>query len=427
MKNRQDRRRCIAPGTRMAILSLMHELRLRAMPVVAIVMAFLPTTICRGAEAEQPLKAVLPPTGTFRYLERADLRRYESGRYVGLEHHEVRGILQQRAGGLGATVEGALYVLQLLDHSGMESAQEIDQAIPVTYSIQPDGTYAVAGDGAYPTLRGFPSIPIAGIAVGDTWTGVGTRMVDPFHDGTFSRTPFLADYRFDGDVTQGGTTVRVITATYAVRYRPGEDPAGDVRLRSLSGIHTVSIQLSMPSGAVSFMRDQVDETYGFVDGTSVQLKGFILTWFTSVTPLDRVQTADTIAKKLGEAGIKDVVIEQKKEGVSVSLNNIHFVADQAVFLPDELPRMEALAGALKLIEGRSFRVIGHTADVGTRQSQYDLSVKRAKAVVDFLASRGIRADRFLYEGRGGDEPVAPSDTEENMAKNRRVEVFILED
>jgi flagellar motor protein MotB len=47
--------------------------------------------------------------------------------------------------------------------------------------------------------------------------------------------------------------------------------------------------------------------------------------------------------------------------------------------------------------------------------------------VDFLVSRGIRAARFLYEGRGGTEPVAPSDTEENMAKNRRVEVLILED
>jgi outer membrane protein OmpA-like peptidoglycan-associated protein len=122
-----------------------------------------------------------------------------------------------------------------------------------------------------------------------------------------------------------------------------------------------------------------------------------------------------------------VVIEQKKEGISVSLNNIHFVAEQATFLPDELSRLEALAGALKLIEGRSFHVIGHTAAVGTPESQYDLSVKRAKAVVDFLASHGISAGRFLYEGRGGTEPVAPSDTEENMAKNRRVEIFILED
>jgi OmpA-OmpF porin, OOP family len=294
-------------------------------------------------------------------------------------------------------------------------------------SIQPDGDFAVSGDGAYPTLRGFPVIPAAPISIGDHWAGTGTRMVDPLHDGKYSRTKFLADYRYSGDVTQGGKTSRAITATYAVRYTNGEDPAGDIRLKSLTGIHEVSILLSLPAGSISFMSDRVNELYAFADGTSVQLKGFVLTWFTATTPLDRQETADTITRKLAESGAKDVVVEQKKEGLSVSVNNIHFVAEQAAFLPDELPRLEALAGALKTVAGRSFRVIGHTADIGTRESQQELSVTRAKAVVDFLAAHGIGAQRFLYEGRGATEPVAPSDTEENMAKNRRVEIFILED
>ncbi len=402
-------------------------MRLPVVHALTIVIAFLPAMICRAAGADQLVKAVLPPDGKFTYLERADLRRYENGKFVGLEHREVRGILQQRAGGPAASIEGTFYILHALDHGGAETAQEIAQTIPVTYSIQPDGVYAIEGDRQYPTLRGFPIIPIAEISVGDQWTGVGTRQVEPLHDGKFSRTRFIADYRYNGETTQGGKTVRAITARYAVRYKRGDDSAGDVRLLSISGIHDVSIQLSMPSGAISFMQDQVDETYAFVDGTSVQLKGFILTWFTSATPFNPTETADMIAKKLEESGTKDVVIEQKKQGLSVSLNNIHFVAEQATFLPDEIFRLESLARALKLIVGRSFRVIGHTADVGTRESQYALSVKRAKAVVDFLASQGISARRFLYEGRGGTEPVAPSDTEENMARNRRVEIFILED
>jgi outer membrane protein OmpA-like peptidoglycan-associated protein len=328
---------------------------------------------------------------------------------------------------LGANVEGTFYVLQALDHSGAHTAQEIDKAVPVSYSIEPDGELKIEGDGAYPTLRGFPIIPRAEMSVGDKWKGVGSRFVEPLHDGKFSRTRFLAEYRYNGEVTRGGITLRVITATYAERYKKGDDPAGDARLLSISGTHAVSVQLSVPTGAISFMQDQVDETYAFVDGASMQLKGFVLTWFTSAAPLNRAETADKIAKKLEETGAKDVVVQQKPEGVSVSLNNIHFVAEQAAFLPDELPRLEALAGALMLIPGRSFRVVGHTAEVGTEESQYVLSVKRAKAVVDFLSSHGLSAERFLYEGRGGTEPLAPSDTEENMAKNRRVEIFVLED
>ena len=393
----------------------------------AVIVIALLAAACRGTAAEKPVVPVLPPDGKFTYVERADLRRYESGKYVGLENREVKGILQQSVNSLTSTVDGTFYVLQALDHSGAHTAQEIDHEVPVTYSIQPDGSLSVQGDGAYPTLRGFPVIPAAAISVGDHWTGIGTRMVDPLHDGKYSRTKFFADYRYSGDLAQGGKTSRAITATYAVRYANGEDPGGDSRLKSLTGIHEVSILLSLPAGSIAFMSDRVDELYTFVDGTSVQLKGFVLTWFTATTPLNQQETADAITKKLAESGTKDVVVEQKKEGLSVSLNNIHFVAEQAAFLPVELPRLEALAGALKLVAGRSFRVIGHTADIGTRESQQALSVRRAKAVVDFLAAHGIGAERFFYEGRGATEPVAPSDTEENMAKNRRVEIFILED
>jgi OmpA-OmpF porin, OOP family len=390
-------------------------------------LVLLPATLCLGAGLEIPVKAVFPPSGKFAYLERADLRRYVAGKFVGLEHHEVRGVFQHAQSEPSSEVEGTFYVMHVLDHGGAETPQEVQQSIPATYAIQADGEYAVEGNGTYPTLRGFPVIPVAELTAGDTWKGAGTLLVDPLHDGTYSRTRFLADYRYNGESTQGGKTTRSISAAYAVRYRNGEDPAGDARLKSVSGQHDVSIQLSMPSGSVSFMRDQVEETYAFADGTSVQLKGFILTWFTAVTPLNKAETADAIAKKLKESGTRDVVIEQKKEGLSVSLNNIHFVAESAAFLPEELPRLESLANALQSIAGRSFRVIGHTADIGSRESQQDLSVKRARAVVDFLSSHGISARRFLYEGRGATEPVAPSDTEENMAKNRRVEILILED
>jgi outer membrane protein OmpA-like peptidoglycan-associated protein len=370
---------------------------------------------------------VFPPGGRFTYLERADLRRYESGKFVGLEHHEVRGILTQDIGTDAANLAGTFYVLQALDHAGAETAQEIDQVVPVSWTILADGSYDVGGRGAYPTLRGFPRVPIAEPSVGDHWTGVGMLLAEPLHDGKFSRTRFIADYRYDGEAVQAGKLVKVITASFAVRYNAGDDPDADNRLTSVMGTHSVVIHLSVPLGAVSFMRDEVDETYGFIDGRTVQVKGFVLTWFTSSTALNREETADTISKTLEESGTRDVVVQQKPEGLSVSLNNIHFVAEKAEFLPEELPRLEALARALSAVPGRSFRVIGHTADVGTASSQYDLSVKRAKAVVDALASRGISARRFLYEGRGGTEPLAPSDTEENMAKNRRVEIFILED
>jgi outer membrane protein OmpA-like peptidoglycan-associated protein len=56
----------------------------------------------------------------------------------------------------------------------------------------------------------------------------------------------------------------------------------------------------------------------------------------------------------------------------------------------------------------------------------ELSVQRAKRMVDELASRGISADRFIYKGWGGAKPLGDNSTDAGRARNRRVEITILE-
>ena len=61
----------------------------------------------------------------------------------------------------------------------------------------------------------------------------------------------------------------------------------------------------------------------------------------------------------------------------------------------------------------------------THEYNQTLSERRAKAVADYLANiGGIDAARLTQKGFSFDKPVAPNTTEENMQKNRRVEVYI---
>ncbi len=143
--------------------------------------------------------------------------------------------------------------------------------------------------------------------------------------------------------------------------------------------------------------------------------------------MDRVRLAEEVTERLKEGGVEDVEVSEGERGVTLTVNRIHFVADRATVLAEERGRLEVLADALKGIPGRTFLVVGHTARYGSVESQESLSVERAKAIVDYLVTQGIEAGRFLYEGKGAREPVAPNDTEENMARNRRVEIVILED
>jgi len=67
---------------------------------------------------------------------------------------------------------------------------------------------------------------------------------------------------------------------------------------------------------------------------------------------------------------------------------------------------------------------GHTDNVGTDEANQKVSLARANAVKNFLASQGIAADRMVSEGKSFNMPVATNDTKEGRAQNRRVEVYI---
>jgi outer membrane protein OmpA-like peptidoglycan-associated protein len=108
------------------------------------------------------------------------------------------------------------------------------------------------------------------------------------------------------------------------------------------------------------------------------------------------------------------------------LYDLRFVADGDDLLASERGRLDAIAEALGRLSDRTFLVEGHTADLGKPAGQYELSERRARRIVDELVARGIPQNRFVYRGLGADRPIAPNDTEANRARNRRVEITILD-
>jgi outer membrane protein OmpA-like peptidoglycan-associated protein len=115
-----------------------------------------------------------------------------------------------------------------------------------------------------------------------------------------------------------------------------------------------------------------------------------------------------------------------ERGVVLLLYDLRFVPDGADLLPTERGRLDAIAAALRQIPDRGFLVEGHAADVGRPQGQYELSRDRARRIVDELVARGIPEGRFVFRGLGADQPIAPNDTEQGRARNRRVEITILD-
>jgi len=107
----------------------------------------------------------------------------------------------------------------------------------------------------------------------------------------------------------------------------------------------------------------------------------------------------------------------------VALYGIYFDTDKADIKPESEPTLEEIATLLKQDPKLKLYVVGHTDNVGGYDYNTKLSQRRAASVVNTLTTKhGIQAVRLTAAGVGLLAPVAPNDTEEGRAKNRRVEL-----
>ena len=87
-------------------------------------------------------------------------------------------------------------------------------------------------------------------------------------------------------------------------------------------------------------------------------------------------------------------------------------------------KLDQLVARLKDVSFDSITVTGHTDSVGADATNQKLSLRRANAVKQYLASHGIDGSKIKAAGRGKASPIADNKTAQGRAKNRRVEVVI---
>ena len=110
---------------------------------------------------------------------------------------------------------------------------------------------------------------------------------------------------------------------------------------------------------------------------------------------------------------------------AIILHNLFFATNKTTILPESEPSLQDLFDMLQENPEVRIRITGHTDNVGSDKANQKLSEGRANSVRDNLIKRGIDAGRIEAEGKGKTMPIAPNDTEEGRAQNRRVEFMIL--
>lgn len=126
---------------------------------------------------------------------------------------------------------------------------------------------------------------------------------------------------------------------------------------------------------------------------------------------------------------KKIMITTSTEGLTIHLlERLLFESGSADLKPEAKAVLDTLAEILKFLPNK-IRVEGHTDNkpINTVKfpSNWHLSVARALNTAYYLMGKGVPPEKISIVGYSEYKPIAPNDTEENRAKNRRVDIVIL--
>lgn len=132
---------------------------------------------------------------------------------------------------------------------------------------------------------------------------------------------------------------------------------------------------------------------------------------------------------LQEAGFEQTITKVTAAGIAKDLTEqgksvlyINFAVDKATITNEGEAVVSEIAKALQTESSLHISIEGHTDNTGEAQHNKQLSTQRANAVQQALVKQGITATRLTSKGFGAEKPLVENTSEENKAKNRRVEL-----
>ena len=138
----------------------------------------------------------------------------------------------------------------------------------------------------------------------------------------------------------------------------------------------------------------------------------------------REQDLDRLQKALG------ALVETRRTALGLVMNlgenAIQFDFDRATLRAGNRELLSRIAGVLLTAKRYSIYVYGHTDDIGSDEYNRDLSTRRARTVRDYLVEAGLDSSIITTRGYGKSSPRVPATTPEARAKNRRVEIGIVD-
>ena len=302
------------------------------------------------------------------------------------------------------------------------------------------GIYTIDEQYFMPVVRDVPIFPQHDVKKGESWRHSASEAHD-LRDNFNIQKPFVVPvdvtYTYQGSVQRNGKTYQLIEVNYDLYY--------DIPVKNLQSKRNGNMTLPMlyPVRTMGYSKQRLywdnnagilpyyDEVFTIMmelnTGAVIEYRGSAKAEITTLQRMDKEEIAGMLDKNIRDMGISNTTVEKIDEGITISLENIQFEADSAHLLPAEKEKIEKIGKLLSNYPDYELLISGHTALAGKAEDRQVLSEQRAAAVANYLIELGVREQHHVFtRGFGAEKPIAPNTTEANMARNRRVEITVLE-
>ena len=136
---------------------------------------------------------------------------------------------------------------------------------------------------------------------------------------------------------------------------------------------------------------------------------------------------DIQASKLREK-LQGTGVQVARDGDNIRLimpNSITFETNNDVMKTSANAALDSVALVANEYDKTKLQIVGHTDSSGNDKINIPLSQRRAVSVANYLAMRGVAANRLQAYGVGASQPIASNATPEGKAQNRRVEITLI--
>lgn len=306
------------------------------------------------------------------------------------------------------------------------------------YKCNQFGEYKIDDSYFMPVIRNVPVFPDKNLENGDIWTSRGeeahdlTRLIvkAPYDKMPF-KVPFDVKYIYAGTENLEGKKLHKIIAEYNMFYTnpvtviENTDYSNDYPISTL-GYSRQTIYWNATTGGIEYCNEDFRIILELMSGNQFE---FIGTSFWEIDEMHKAapEQVDDIKKTVDDLNIDNVEIRKDDKGITISLENIRFKSDSAILEKSEQEKLVKIAKILEKYKNNDLLISGHTALAGTAEERMQLSKERADSVAAYLIELGVKDKYHIFtQGFGAERPVADNSTKEGMARNRRVEITILE-